>query len=76
MSVVASKALLSTFEAEAKAVDPTWELPLLEGEVMAKWAEALTRRARKAKRDQRKLRKELLEQKLRDSVSAMATEEQ
>ena len=69
-------ALRSTFEAEAKAIDPIWELPSLKEEVMAKWAEVLTRRARKAKRDQRKLRKEFLEQKLRDSVSAMATEEQ
>ena len=44
-------ALRSTFEAEAKAIDPTWELPLLEGEVMAKWAEVLTRQARKSKQD-------------------------
>ena len=69
-------ALRSTFEAEAKAINPTWELPSPEGEGMAKWAEALMRRARKAKRDQRKLQNEFLEQKLRESVSAMATEEE
>ena len=70
------RALQITFEVEAKAIDPTWELPVLEGEVMSKWAEALTKRARKAKRDQGKLRQEFLEKKLRDSESAMATEEQ
>ena len=35
------RALRSIFEAEAKAIDPTWELPVLEGEVMSKWTEAL-----------------------------------
>ena len=37
------RALRSTFEAEAKAIDPSWELPVLEGGVMSKWAEALTK---------------------------------
>ena len=43
---------------------------------MSKREEALTRQARKAKQDQRKLRKKILEQKLRNSVSAMDPEGQ
>ena len=60
-----TRTLRSTFEAEAKAIDPSWELPVLERAVMAKRAEALTKQARKAMRDQRKLRMEFLEKKLR-----------
>ena len=71
-----TSALRSTFEAEAKAIDTSWELPVLEGAVMAKWAEALTKRVRKATRDQRKLQMEFLEKKLRDSVNAMNPEKQ
>ena len=43
---------------------------------MAKWVAALAKQARKAKRNQRKLRKEFLEQRLRELVSAMEPEEQ
>ena len=71
-----TRTLRSTFEAEAKATDPSWELPVLEGAVMTKWAEVLMKRARKATRDQRKLRPEFLKKKLRESVSAMDLEEQ
>ena len=59
-----TRTLRSTFEAEAKAIDPSWDLPVLEGAVMAKWAEALTKQARKAMRDKRKLRREFLKKKL------------
>ena len=59
-----TRTLRRTFEAEAKAIDPSWELPVLEGAVMVKWTEALTKRARKATRDQRKLRREFLKKKL------------
>ena len=71
-----TRTLRSTFEAEAKAIDTSWELPVLEGAVMAIWAEALTKRARKATQDQRKLRREFLKKKLRESASAMALEDQ
>ena len=68
--------LRDTFEAEATAIDPEWVLPD-HGEIaMAKWAAVLANQARKAKRNQRKLRKEFLEQRLRDSVSAMEPEGQ
>ena len=30
------RTLRSTFEAEAKAIDPSWEIPVLEGAIMAK----------------------------------------
>ena len=53
-------------------IDPTWELPLIKGEVLKNWAEALTKQARKAKRNQQKLRKVFLEKRLRESVSEMA----
>ena len=66
------EALRSTVEAEARAIDPTWELPLIKGEVLKNWAEALTKQARKAKRNQQKLRKVFLEKRLRESVSEMA----
>ena len=56
-------ALRSTFEAEAKAIYPTWELPLMDGEVLKNWAEAPTKRARKAKCDQQKLQKSFLSRK-------------
>ena len=39
-------------------------------------AGALTKQTRKAKRNQQKLQKEFLEQRVRESVSAMAPEEQ
>ena len=71
-----TRTLRRTFEAEAKAIDTSWELPVLEGAVMAIWAEALTKRARKATQDQRKLRREFLKKKLRESASAMALEDQ
>ena len=48
----------------------------MDDEVLKNWAEALTRRARKAKQDQCKLRKEYLDQKAREPVSIMAPEEQ
>ena len=70
------EALRSTFKAEARAIDPTWELPLMEGEVLKNWAETMTKQAKKAKRKHRKQRKEFLEQRLRQSVSAMAPVEQ
>ena len=54
--------------------DPSWELPVLEGAVMAKYAKALMKRGRKAKQDQPKLQWDILEKKLRESVSAMAPE--
>ena len=56
--------LRATFEAEAQAVDPEWMLPALEEIAMAKWVAALAKQARKVKRNQRKLRKEFLEQRL------------
>ena len=71
-----TRTLRSTFEAEAKAIDPSWELLVLEEAVMAKWAEALTKRVRKTTRDQQKLRREFLKKKVRESVSAMDPEEQ
>ena len=71
-----SSPLRATFEAEAKAIDPEWKLPVHGGTAMAKWVEALAKQAKKAKRNQQKLRKEFLEQQLRDSVSAMEPEEQ
>ena len=43
---------------------------------MAKWVAALANQARKARRNQQKLRKEFLEQRLRDSVSGMEPDEQ
>ena len=43
---------------------------------MATWEAALTKRARKAKQDQRKLRRECLEKRLRESVSTRNPEEQ
>ena len=69
-------ALRSTFEAEAKSIDSSWELPVLAEAVMMKWAATLKKRARKATRNQRKLRWEFLEKKLRESVSVMDLEEQ
>ena len=69
-------ALQSTFKAEAKAIDPSWELPVVAEAVMAKWAATLKKRARKATRDQQKLQWEFLEKKLRESVSAIDLEEQ
>ena len=68
--------LRATFEAEAQAINPEWALPALEESAMANWVAALTKQARKAKRIQRKLRKEFLEKRLRESVSAMEPEEQ
>ena len=68
--------LRSTFEAEAKAIDPSWKLPAHGRAAMAKWEAALTKRARKATRDQRKLQREFLEKKLRESISARDPEEQ
>ena len=70
------EAFQSTFEADAKAIDPSWELPVLEGAVMAKWAEALTKQERKDKQDQQKLRRGFLKKQLRESVSTMAPEGQ
>ena len=46
--------LRSTFAAEAKAIDPAWELPAHGKAAMAKWTEALTKRARKVKRNKYK----------------------
>ena len=43
---------------------------------MAKWEAALTKWARKAKQDQRKLQREFLEKRLRESVSARNPEVQ
>ena len=68
--------LRATFEVEAQAIDPEWMLSEHEEIAMAKWVAALAKQARKAKRNQRKLRNEFLEQRLRDSASAMAREEQ
>ena len=68
--------LRATFEAEAQAIDPEWTLPALEESAMANWVAALAKQARKAKRNQRKLQKEFLEKRLRESVSAMEPEEQ
>ena len=70
------ESLWSTFEVGAKAIDPSWELPAHMRAAMAKWEAALTKRARKAKQDQRKLRREFLEKQLRESVSARDPEEQ
>ena len=70
------KSLRKTFEAKAKAIYPSWKLPTHGRTAMAKWEAALTKRARKAKRDQRKLRREFLEKRLRESVSARNPEEQ
>ena len=48
--------LRATFEAEAKAIDPEWVLPDHREIAMAKWVAALAKQARKAKRNQQKLR--------------------